>query len=489
MISDILSDPELFFSALLKIRDKNGDIVSFNMNDEQKEFLKAYMSGDENILIVKSRQIGVSTIITALLFWEWYTTSKSLSLFSMAHTATSTRNMMAMLTTYYDNLPKQFQRPLSVRNSNTLTLADTGATITARTAGSKGGTRSFSCNIAHLSEFAFFENPEELMASLIPALNNGRLIIESTPNFYGDALHLRALQALEGGPYKLLFFPWYAHKEYRLETQEGHLNERDDIEIQRLYNLDNEQLAWRRKKISEMGVYKFKRDYPATLDEAYSQGSLTWLTEKELEHISPIVIKTNDYTWEEPNKDFKYAIGVDTSLGVGRDYSWIWVVNCNTRTIAATWFSNTIKPSDLAVRIQMLSKKYNDALTLVESNNTGHSVILALTHNGFLKFWKDENNNDWLTTSKTKPEIMENLRKEISNKNITQLDHYTLAQLKGLQVDKGRIIFPSHQTGHFDSVIALALAFTCCNSVSIPVKNIAPFTIRKQQQKPSWKIR
>jgi hypothetical protein len=460
---DILADPELFF-ALLKIKDKSGRLINLSLNGEQRQLLKAYYGTKNNILCIKPRQIGSSTFWTAMLFYEWYTSATPRTFFSMSHTQDSSDNFMNMWLTYYEGLPAPLKRPLATQNSTTLELADTGAKLVVKTAGGKGGVRSFSCNILHMSEFAFYDDAEETMATAIPALNGGRLVIESTPNYYGDGLHQRALQALDGVPWEFIFFPWYQHEEYQLDAPEGFQRSVDEQELAERCGLTDNQLCWRRKQIHDMGLQKFQRDYPVTLDEAYSQGATSYLS-YELEGIKEIsIVGKTEYTWEQPTPGVKYAIGVDTSLGVKKDYSWIWVVNAHTRDVAYTWFSNVIKPTDLATKVAHVSATYNDALTLVESNNTGLGVLQELNRIGHKYLWQHDG-KDWTTNSKTKPELMEVLRKQLQAKTCKQLDSYTLGQLRGLQVEKNRVVFPKHALGHADSVMALALAFRCVQDV------------------------
>jgi hypothetical protein len=60
----------------------------------------------------------------------------------------------------------------------------------------------------HISEYAFAPNPEELKATALNALNSGQLIIESTANYFNDALHQEWIKATRGeAAWKQLFFP------------------------------------------------------------------------------------------------------------------------------------------------------------------------------------------------------------------------------------------------------------------------------------------
>jgi hypothetical protein len=118
---------------------------------------------------------------------------------------------------FYDNLPIFLQKPLEVSNTTEIKFKDSGAKIIAVSAGAEGGIRSFTCSHLHISEYAFAPNPEELKATALNALNSGQLIIESTANYFNDALHQEWIKATRGeAAWKQLFFPWFAHKEYCL---------------------------------------------------------------------------------------------------------------------------------------------------------------------------------------------------------------------------------------------------------------------------------
>ena len=92
----------------------------------------------------------------------------------------------------------------------------TGAEVIAVSAEGKGGLRSFSANYIHLSEYAFAPNADELKATAIASLNDGRLFQESTANVFGDPHHVDILKAQRGeANLHLLFFPWTMHEEYR----------------------------------------------------------------------------------------------------------------------------------------------------------------------------------------------------------------------------------------------------------------------------------
>lgn len=493
-LAEVLADPAMFF-GFLKIVDKKGRIIPLKLNVEQEQMLNLYKTReDKNIVILKPRQIGSSTFFAALLFWKWYTAVDPVKIISMSHTHDSAQNFNRMHKCFWDNLPDFMKiRTLSKANTQVMELEDTGASLEVRTAGGKGGIRSFSCNILHISEYAFCSDPEELLATAIPALNDGLLIIESTPNYHGDALHKIINEAAgDNSNWIFHFFSWKDHWAYRIPRVTVEMTEEEKI-LAKDHKLSGLQIAWRRKKISEMGWSKFKRDYPLTIDDAYSQTGDAWMIEEELQTLHSINI-ANDISdtlvIEHPTPREKYAIGSDIAAGVGKDYSVLYVVSCKTRNPVYCFRSNVIKPSDMAHKIQEVSTRYNGAKVLAERNSIGEVIYSEFKHIGFHNFWRDDRGEPWLTTGKNKPIIIQNLRKYIANGVMKVIDGWALDQLRSLRIDKkGDPDFNSKDNfnGHYDNIMALALAQACADTIPMMdarshYKNALEVSIAREQE-------
>lgn len=472
-LAEVLADPALFF-GFLKIKDTKGVVHPFKLNAEQQEMLEMYKKRDgKNLIILKPRQIGSSTFFAALLFWKWYTSIDPVSIYSVAHTDDSASNFNTMYKTFWDNLPAFLQcRELEKCNTQTLKLKDTGARLEQRTAGAKGGMRSFSCNILHCSEFAFYSDPDEFMATAIPALNDGLLIIESTPNYWGDGFHKRINTADHPDSNMLFkFFAWNEHRSYVIPGVTISLTE-EEQELVAKHKLTMFQVNWRRRKIQEVGYAKFRRDYPLTIEDAYSLTGDNWFCDEELSHLD-VKWKTEGeeaLVLEEPIAREKYAVGSDVAGGVGRDYSVITVVNVKTRNMVYKFASNTIQPSDLAHKLQEVSTRYNNAKILVERNSIGEVIYSEFKHLGVWNYWKDADGNPWLTTAKNKPLILNNLRKVIASQSMNIIDAETLDQMRSIKINsKGSPDFDSRDNinGHYDSLMALALALQCADSIPL----------------------
>jgi len=477
----ICLDPYRFISKL-KIIDKKGALINFVPNEEQIKIIDALESG-EDCLVLKGRQIGSSTVIAAYYFWKIYTAKSPVKFAILSHKLASSKELFKMHKTFYENLPEMFRKPTQVYNTTELTFADSGASIIATSAGADGGLRSFTCSYLQLSEYAFAPNPEELKATALNALNEGQFIMESTANYFNDALHQEILKCERGeADWKYLFFPWFMHSEYSEEC--GKLEYLDgELELKNKFNLDDSQIKWRRSKIAKIGLEKFKREFPTSAEEAYSVVGNTYLVEDDVKNVTIIPVEPAKLIYiTKPTQGDAYAIGVDVAAGVARDYSVIQVISKKTYQQCAIYRCNKTTPVDLAEWIIKLATEYNNALVLVESNNYGNVVINEMRHIGWTRFWKDSDGKDWNTTSKTKIEMFENLKECIRSGHISNVDNITWSELRALQVDNtGRIIIPETLSSHGDSAIAIALAYIALNGVELKKTEFLPAWITSRK--------
>lgn len=468
-LREIVNDAYRFICCL-QIIDKDGKVRDFIPTNEQLEILASLLSGDDT-LVLKPRQIGSSTIVAAFLFWKLYTSTEPVTIAILSYKLNSVKHLLKMIADFHSRLPDVLQRELSVDNTREFQFADTDARIIVESARATGGIRSFSCSILWLSEFAFSENPDELLATAGVAVNDGQMIIESTANYFNDAHHKQVIKAQRGeAAWNFLFFPWYRHEEYTTDLPDDTdiAWSSDELQLQNLLDLSYEQMYWRRLKIEKIGWEKFTREYPVSIDEAYQQLGNAYI--KKPDHLTILPVEPVELCrLAVADKDDRYAIGVDTSGGVGRDYSVIQVLSKRTNQQVCIWRSNKTPPVLLAHRIQELAAQYNNALVLVESNNMGAVVLRELNHLGFNNFWSDDDDNDWTTTGKSKTLMFELLKKYITSGQLNQIDSLTFSEIRAITVnDKGNIILPDTGDSHADSAVALALAIVCLESVTLP---------------------
>jgi hypothetical protein len=469
VVKRISADPFSFISRL-KIVDKRGKIVPLTLNGEQKKIIETLEEG-EPLLILKGRQIGSSTVVCGYYFWKIWCSQDPMTHVIMTHKLQSSKQLLKIFKTMYENLPTPLKRELSVINSTEMRFSS-GAGVVAQSAGGEGGLRSFTCSSLHISEYAFAPNPEELKATAISALNEGQLVIESTANHWDDALHREIISAQRGeSRWNYLFFPWFEHREYC--TTHPSLKEEDlseyEREIKCRWGLSLGQIEWRREREGKLGRDKFRREYPLDINDAYSMTGNTWLIEDDIKHIETLQVHPITYNELSPySPSDVYSIGVDTSGGTGGDWSTVVVLSKRTGQPVAIWRDNRTSPVELAGHIERIGTKWGKALVLVESNNYGHVVINELGHLGYTALWKDEGGKDWSTTSKSRTIALEGLRSALKEGRIHTLDNITLSELRGITVDPlGHIELNRTGGTHCDNVVALALALKCSEKVKL----------------------
>mgnify|MGYP003656376177 CR=1 FL=1 len=474
-----LNNPYWFLERLW-ISDKKGKLVRLILNQEQRQVIAELEEGN-NLVIAKARQLGISTIVTAYLFWKIYIAIDPISAVSILHKQDSANEIFLKYETFHNNMPLVLQKTLAKKTASTLRYT-TGSSVSATTAGGHGGLRSYTLNIAHISELCFYQDPDELLSTVLSALNGNQIIIESTAKMYGDPMHLLIDKIQRGelqGKWKLLFFPWHEHKEYAFPVDNSFSPTTEEISLAEMYDLTKEQLYWRRLKIQEMGISKFKTEYPACLEDIFSQKGDAYYTDTDLEHVTPFLLPANqELTYiEQPNPMKRYAIGVDVASGAGKDYSVIMVLEKMTNNPVCIFRSNEITPVNLARKIQHISAEYNNAKALIESNNWGLPVLNELRNLGFINLWHDQLGNDWTTTSKSKLVLHEELKEALRCGVISELDTITISELRELALNKNGLAPESvrGKSGHSDQVIALGLAFQCLKTIERPLSAAEKF--------------
>jgi len=414
-----------YIESLLKIKDKNGDIISLLLNHPQEKLYNALATQHRagkpmRAIVLKARQEGISTLTEAMIFKRAVTTPNHKAAI-VAHTEQSTKSLFEMSKLFHDELP--FDIKPETRNSNAYELAfdkkdgeGLRSNIVCYTAGGRGIGRGDTIHSLHVSEYAFWpDNKKDIFAGLIQAVPNNAdtlVIIESTANGFDDFKD-KWDRAVEGeSDFVAVFFAWFELDEYRmtiplefeLQTSGRYGNE---VQIRNTFDLDGEQMAWRRWCIDnncDGDLTLFKQEYPATPEEAFIATGLSvfdnekiiqWLVEAR--KIQPIAkghyeykktyitandIEYKDIAWvDEPNGSVTlyekpqisdkgkapYVIGGDTA-GYGEDYYTVVCVNNITKETAAVIRRQTWNDDLYADQVYCLGKDYNDALVGIETN-------------------------------------------------------------------------------------------------------------------------
>lgn len=400
---------EYYIEHFLKIRDKKAEIIPLKMNAPQRKLYEVikgeYKKGKPiRIIILKARQMGFSTLTEAILFKET-ATEFNVSTGVVAHEISATNNLFNMFKRYYDNLPKELQPQLKASNAKEVVFdgeGGLGSSIKCMTAGNDSIGRSDTFQKLHVSEYAFWKGDKEStltgLLQAVPNLPETIVIIESTANGYDDFKDMWDKAVSGENDFVPVFCAWHELEEYRMEYTGFELTE-DELELKRLYNLDNEQIAWRRwciRNNCKGKVEVFRQEYPSSPQDAFiSSGRSVFNLEKISRRIDELKGQTFkechfNFTWRDPDlkdkivsyelagggdiriyqdvqKGVPYVIGADTK-GEGRDYFAATVINNNTGERVATYHTQLSNAKPFTYQLYCLGKYYNDALISVEIN-------------------------------------------------------------------------------------------------------------------------
>ena len=456
------------FVRLLTVYDKENKKLNFFDPYPAQEMLMHALENYDKIIILKARQLGVSTLIRSWFFYQCYYDVEPRSYGVIAHTKDAANNIANMDKTFHDNLPQQMQKNILKNNVSELLFDQSKASLKSFTASSKGGTRSFQLDGVHLSEFAFYEDQEEFLSTMMATIGANQIIIESTPNEMGDKFYNLVMEniAAEDPEWKVIFFPWYIHPEYKTTPPPTFKLRAEEEIIKKEFNLTDEQIFWRRKQIATLGKDKFYREYPATVEEAFRASGTPYFSRESLEAIQPLPNPQGPLKiYSEPCIEHDYVMGVDVAAGVGKDYSAWTVVDVQTRQVVCQYWDNKITPPQFAEKIFFEAMKWNNAKLIVESNNVGQVVLWKLKEFGYNKLYKTEKGKHFFTNNKNRPILFENLKEYIEDELLINLNIEVIKQLESIQYERDR---PTHpKNGHDDIVMSMALAYYVCKDIPI----------------------
>lgn len=506
-ILDIAKDYKRYCKNNLKILNKAGQLVPFVLNQEQEIIVAAVLrcileERPIRFIILKDRQIGVSTVIESLIYW-WTATHKNIQSKIVAHDTTTSLKLYNMFKRYYDNSNPLFKPTTKYNTRNDLTFDNDEGTglksqIDTSSAENTSSGRGDTIHWLHGSEVAVWRNGEELVSGLmqaVPMLASTAIFLESTANGVGDFFH-RTWQAAKRGEsaFTPLFFPWIMHEEYRLKAPDNFQPSKEEQQLKKLHNLDNDQLTWRREKQKEFvsNPPKFFQEYPLTDAEAFlSSGSPRFdiaslikmeeackppkeLELHEFEDIEGKKIRAKLLTnsplkvWEEPKEDHDYVIGADVAEGIGGDYSVATIVDRDSQRTVARWRGD-VQPADFGEVLEQLGRWYNRALIGVEINNHGLTTVQRLVDIGYDRLYRKESGIDeryqeytsklgWRTDIRSKPLMIDGLAEAIAKGQMQDYDRVFVNEcMTYVTNERGRT---NAQEGcHDDTVCATAIAY------------------------------
>lgn len=289
-------DFEFYAKACLKIRTKAGQVIPFGLNRSQAylhDRLEAQRKekGRVRALVLKGRQVGISTYIGGRFYWR-STHTRGYRTFILAHLDLAADNLFNIAKRYHDNCPDLMKPQTGASNAKELSFPLLDGGYKVATAGSKDVGRSETIQLFHGSELGFWPNADQHFAGIMQALADApgtECILESTANGIGNTFHTLWKAAERGdSDFEAVFLPWFIHEEYAAEPPPDWHCPQAFTDYGESYDLTPEQVYWAWRKNRELAqaaggttdevCWHFKQEYPANADEAFqSSGEQTFI--------------------------------------------------------------------------------------------------------------------------------------------------------------------------------------------------------------------
>lgn len=351
------TDPVYFIKTYIKIVNVDRGLIYFDVWPFQENLITAAMQ--ERFLICKMpRQVGKTTTVAAIILHN-ILFAENFSVAILANKEKQAREILARIQLAYEHLPKWMQQGIVEWNKGNIELENGSKVLASST--SSSAIRGTSQNLIYLDEFAFVPSnmQEEFFASVYPTISSGKttkVLITSTPN----GLNMF---------YKL----W-------VDSENGNNNyKRVDVHWSDVPGRDEE---WKLETIKNTSEDQFRQEFECeflgSTNTLLSPNTLKRLVFKNPMKKSPEGLKV----YSDPIKDRLYSLVVDTSRGKGLDYSAFIVVDVTEvpyRTVA-TFRNNNIASMIYPTVVLQTARFYNQALTLIETNDVGQQVADILYH-------------------------------------------------------------------------------------------------------------
>jgi hypothetical protein len=443
-------DPVYFINNYCRISHPLRGLIPFNTYPYQDDLIKDFNDYRFNI-ILKARQLGISTISAAYAVW-FMLFHKEKNILVMATKFTTAANLVKKVKMVMKNLPPWMQvAKITIDNRNSFELSN-GSTIKAVGTSADAG-RSEALSLLIIDEAAHVEGLAELWAGLYPTLSTGgRCIALSTPMGVGNWFHRTYIDAENGeNEFHTISLPWDVHPE------------RDQAWF------DKETKNMSRRQIAQ----ELECNFNTSGDTVVHPDDIAWLLDLVQEPEYRTGFDRNFWIWEKFEEGTPYLLVADVARGDGADSSVFHVLRTDTMEVVAEYQG---KPTldHYSHILNDAGREYGNCLLVVENNGIGISVLEKLrdleypnlyysikgTHQ-YVDSLEGEYNTQavmgFTTSTKTRPLIVAKLEEYVRNKLVKPKSNRLFAEVKTFIWNNGK---PQAMRTYNDDLI-MSLAIGC----------------------------
>lgn len=398
------------------------------MDDGMREGVRMF-------IILKARQLGISTISLALdLFWLMVFPGMQGAI--VTDTEPNRDKFRILIDRYWESIPQKMKGNIKlVKNNRSNLVLSNGSVLDYLVAGTKKGNaglgRSRALNFVHATEMSSWGDPESL-ASLKAAMAqkhpNRLYIFESTAKGFNLFYEMWEKAKESPSSQKPIFLGWWSKDEYSLpksdvrfdEFWDGILSEDEkDTQKQVLefyqHEITPEQWAWYRwyEATESAGEGMMQQEFPSTEEEAFISTGTSFFPRhkigadlKRLHEHKPL-FKAYKYhmgedfaateitpvetsyeaelrVWEPPNPSGEYIIGIDPAYGRNdnKDNHCVEIYRCYADKLVqvAEYATHNPETFQAAWAVAHLAGWYRNVVLMLEQQGPGQAIHREMKH-------------------------------------------------------------------------------------------------------------
>jgi len=443
-------DPVYFTMNYCRISHPQRGLIPFKAYNYQQELLKDFNDYRFNV-ILKARQLGISTITAAYISWLmlFHRDKNILVVATKLQTAT---NLVKKVKAIIKHLPPWMRiSEITIDNRTSFELSN-GSQIKGSSTSADAG-RSEALSLLVVDEAAHVEKLGELWTALYPTLSTGgRCIALSTPNGVGNWFHQTCVEAENGtNDFYMTTLLWDEHPD------------RDK--------------AWFEKETKNMSkrqvAQELECNFNVSGETVIHPDDLQWYLERTSAPQYRTGFDRNYWIWKQHDPEKPYLIVADVARGDGKDNSAFHVFELETMEVVGEYIGKPT-PDDFADILYNVATEYGNPMLVIENNNIGYAVLKKLLDKGYPNLyhstkgdhqyvdpvtaqWQSNSIPGFTTSSKTRPLIVAKMEEFMRNKLITINSNRLLSEMKTFIWQSGR---PQAMRSYNDDLV-ISFAIGC----------------------------
>lgn len=355
--------PVYFMKKYCYIQHPQRGKILFQLYPFQEKTLNEISIHDYEI-ILKSRQLGISTLVAGYALWMMIFKSDT-AVLVIATKQDVAKNIVTKVRIMYDNLPSWLRGNEKATANNKLSLElENGSRIKAVSSATDSG-RSEALSLLIIDEVAFIDDNKIFPiwgSSQQTLATGGKAILLSTPNGTNNFFHKMWIDAEAGtNRFSTIRLPWTVHPD------------RD--------------LHWRKQQDELLGpklaAQECDCDFSTSGNTVINVDTIDWYQETYgQEPKEKRGIDGNLWIWDSPDFSKNYIVACDVARGDASDYSTIQVLETESLTQVAE-YKGQLGTKDFGNLAIAVATEYNDALLVIENANVGWAAIQPAIDRGY----------------------------------------------------------------------------------------------------------